>query len=227
MTRAQSAKAARRGGPTILLFGATGAVGQAVLALALADPRVGRVVAVTRRPLPARARLDNVVADPATLAGDEDCWRTDGVVCTLGTTIATAGSRAAFAAVDRDLVLQVARLARQAGASRFALNSSLGADPRSGNFYLRTKGEAEAGLRALGYPSLTVVRPSLIDAERAESRPGERLGIVFARAFRPLIPARYRAVTPTGIARALLDGALAGPPGDTTIESDALSAAPR
>lgn len=223
MTRTQSPKAARRDGPTILLFGASGAVGQAVLGLALADPRVGRVVAVTRRPLPPDGRLDNLVADPATLAGDEDCWRADAVVCTLGTTIAKAGSRDAFAAVDRDLVLRVARLALAGGATAFALNSSLGADPRSGNFYLRTKGEAEEGLRALGYPSLTIVRPSLIDAERAESRPGERLGIVFARAFRPLIPARYRAVTPAAIAAALLDGALAGGRGERFVESEALA----
>lgn len=224
MTPTKSPKAARRSGQTLLLFGATGAVGRAVLALALADPRVGRVVAVTRRPLPAAARLDNLVADPATLAGDADCWRADGVVCTLGTTIAKAGSRAAFAAVDRDLVLRAARLAREAGAARFALNSSLGADARSGNFYLRTKGEAEAGLRTLGYPSLTIVRPSLIDAEREEPRLGERAGILFARALRPLIPARYRAVAPDAIARALLEGALAGAPGERVVESEALAA---
>ncbi|MDA8258972.1 MAG: hypothetical protein M0Z99_25615 [Betaproteobacteria bacterium] len=37
----------------LLRVGATGAVGREVLAQALADPRVGEVVALTRRPPPA------------------------------------------------------------------------------------------------------------------------------------------------------------------------------
>ncbi|MBL8487984.1 MAG: NAD(P)H-binding protein [Rhodocyclaceae bacterium] len=223
MTRTKSRRSDGPAPARLLLAGATGVVGRAVLALALADARVAQVVAVTRRPLPPHPRLDNVVGDPAVLAGDAECWRVDAVICTLGTTIAKAGSRAAFAAVDRDLVLRVARLARTAGAGAFALNSSVGADPRSGSFYLRTKGEAEAGLRDLGYPSVTLVRPSLIDAERAENRPGERAGLLVARVFRPLIPARYRAVSPEAIGRALLEGVLAAAPGVTAIESEDLA----
>ena len=80
-------------------------------------------------------------------------------------------SQAAFAAVDRDLPIQVATLARVAGATRFALNSALGANP-AGNFYLRTKAAAEAGIRTINYPSFTIVRPSLIDAVREEVHPG-------------------------------------------------------
>lgn len=221
MTARTGASPRRR--PGLLLVGASGAVGQAVLRLAAADRRVGEVVALTRRPLPPGKGYRNVVGDPAALAGDAECWRVGAVICTLGTTIAKAGSRAAFAAVDRDLVLRVARLARTAGAGAFAFNSSVGADARSGSFYLRTKGEAEAGLRELGYPSVTIVRPSLIDAERAENRRGERAGLLVARVFRPLIPARYRAVSPEAIARALLEGALAAAPGVTVIESEELA----
>ena len=57
--------------------------------------------------------------------------------------IKVAGSQTAFAAVDRDLVIETARLARQAGATRLALNSSLGASAQ-GNFYLRTKAQLES-----------------------------------------------------------------------------------
>lgn len=205
----------------LLLVGATGAVGREVLAAALAEPRIARVVAPTRRPLPTHARLDNPIIDFTKLPPDAPWWQVDAVICTLGTTIRTAGSQAAFATVDRDLPIEVARLARAAGASRYALNSSLGASLQ-GNFYLRTKAEAEAGIRALGYPVYTVVRPSLIDAERTESRPGERLGLMIAHALRPLIPRRYRAVKPQQIARALLDGVLREPPGEDIIESERL-----
>ncbi len=205
----------------LLLVGGTGAVGQQVLRLALADPRVGQVIAPTRRPLPAHPRLENPLVDFADLPLAAPWWRVDGVICTLGTTIKAAGSSEAFAAIDRDLPVLVASLARKAGATRYALNSSLGASP-VGNLYLRTKAEAEAAIRRLGYPSYTIVRPSLIDAERDESRPGEQIALVAARLLRPLLPRRYRAVTAAAIARALLEGVLQGEPGERIVESAAL-----
>jgi uncharacterized protein YbjT (DUF2867 family) len=210
---------------SLLLVGATGAVGQAVLRQALAEKRITRIVAPTRRPLEAEfagnARLLNPVIDFARLPEEAAWWKVDAVVCTLGTTIKVAGSQAAFAAVDRDLPIAFARLARRAGATRYALNSSLGASAR-GSFYLRTKAEAEQGIIDLGFASTTIVRPSLIDTERNEARPGEQVGLLFARALRPLIPRRYRAVSPEAIAAALLRGVLEGGQGVKIIESDAL-----
>ena len=205
----------------LMLVGATGAVGSRVLVAALDDERFAKVVAPTRRPLRKHARLLNPVVDFERLPVDAPWWSVDAVICTLGTTIKAAGSQAAFVAVDRELPIHVARLARQAGATRFALNSSLGAS-HSGNFYLRTKAEAENGIRAIGYPCFTIVRPSLIDARREQSRPGESVAIVLARLFKPLIPRRYRAVKPERIARALIDGVLADAGGETIIESEQL-----
>jgi uncharacterized protein YbjT (DUF2867 family) len=179
------------------------------------------VIAPTRRPLANHAKLYNPVIDFTHLPVDAAWWNVDAVICTLGTTIKAAGLQAAFAAVDRDLPIQVAKLARAAGATRFALNSSIGANP-AGNFYLRTKAEAEAGIRNINYPSFTIVRPSLIDAVREESRFGEKLGLLFVQIFRPLIPVRYQAVKAERIALALLDGVLRGLPGELIIESEEL-----
>lgn len=205
----------------LLLLGATGAVGREVLALALADPRVTQVVAPTRRALPAQAKLLNPVVDFSQLDAAAPWWQVDAVVCALGTTIKVAGSQQAFSAVDRDLVVSTARLAREGGATRLALNSSLGASAK-GNFYLRTKAEAEEGVRALGFPSLTIVRPSLIAAEREAVRPGEVAGLWVARALGPLVPKRYRPVPARRIAEALLEGALLGSPGERLLESERL-----
>ena len=209
----------------LLLVGATGAVGQAVLRQALSEERITRIVAPTRRPLQAAVaggeRLLNPVIDFTRLPEEAPWWKVDAVVCTLGTTIRVAGSQAAFAAIDRDLPIAVGRLARAAGATRYALNSSLGASAR-GNFYLRTKAEAEQGIIDLGFASTTIVRPSLIDAERNEARPGEQAGLLIARLLRPLLPRRYRAVRPQAIAAALLRGVVEGRPGVTIVESDAL-----
>lgn len=211
----------------VLILGATGAVGSEALRLALAHPQVLQVVAPTRRPLAewsGHPKLANPVTDFSSasqaLAGHE----VDAVVCALGTTIRQAGSQAAFAAVDRDLPLALAREAQRLGARCLALNSSLGASA-SGNFYLRTKFEAETALRSLGFASYTVVRPSLIDAQRAQSRPGEQAGLWVARLLGPLVPRRYRPVSATAIAQALLDAVLVATPGERIIESEHIAPA--
>lgn len=209
-------------GLRVLLVGATGAVGQEVLKQALAHRDIARVVALTRRPLALKhSKLVNPVIDFSALPDAAKWWMCDAMICTLGTTIRQAGSAEAFATVDRDLPLAIAERAKAAGASRCALNSSLGANIK-GNLYLRTKAEAEQGIIALDFASTTLVRPSLIDADRSDFRPAERAGILLARALRPLIPSRYRPVTPEQIAHALITGIVAGTAGLTIIESHQL-----
>lgn len=205
----------------VLILGATGAVGREVLKQALANERITIVIAPTRRPLPAHSKLQNPVIDFAQPPLDADWWQVDAIICALGTTLKVAGSQAAFTVVDRDLPILFARQAQAHGATRFALNSSLGAS-LTGNFYLRTKAEAEAGIRALNYPQYTIVRPSLIDTHRQQSRPGEALGLLVARALKPLIPKRYRAVKAEVIAHALLESVLRDEPGEQVIESEQL-----
>lgn len=198
--------------------------------MALAATGVGEVVALTRRPLTAphgkaAARFKNVVVDFASITDSADSadWaKVDGVICTLGTTIKVAGSKTAFSAIDLDLPVQIARVAKAAGASRFGLNSSLGAKASSGNFYLSTKGKAEDQIRQLDYPSLIIVRPSLIDTQRSDVRIGEQVGLLAARVLGPIIPRQYRPVTSSVIAQALLDGVLTGKPGVTIVESGEL-----
>lgn len=92
-----------------------------------------------------------------------------------------AGSEAAFRAVDLDSVLAFAAAVRRSGVKRMVTISSVGADPESGNFYLRTKGEAERGLEALGFERLDILRPGLLRGERGtDRRLGERIGILLS-----------------------------------------------
>ena len=203
----------------VMLVGATGLVGQSVLQQALASPAVRSVVAPSRRALPPHAKLINPVVDFDDLPEDAPWWAVDAVICTLGTTIKKAGSQAAFYKVDHDLPLRVAELARRHGARAYALNSALGADAGSRVFYGRTKGELERDLQALGFPSLTFVRPGLIGGERAESRPAEQLGVRLSGWLQPVLPARYRVVPAERIAFHLLQAALAAKPGVQVVKS--------
>lgn len=206
----------------VLLCGATGLVGREVLRIALADPVVTQVVAPTRRPLPAHPGLLNPVVDFEQLPADAAWWRADAAICALGTTRRDAGSAAAFRRVDFDYVLAFARLARAGGARAFALTSSLGADATSRYFYLRTKGEVEQAVQALGYPSLTVVRPSLIGGERERRRALEHLGMRLLQVLAPCVPRRWRIVPAERIARTLLRSVLDAAPGCTVISSEQL-----
>jgi len=208
---------------TLLIVGATGLVGRAVLRLALADTAIGRVVAPTRRALEVRHdKLVNPVVDFDALPAGAEWWRVDAVICTLGTTIKKAGSQAAFRKVDYEYPLALARLARTAGVASYALVSSLGANAKSRTFYLRTKGETERDLAGAGFASLTVVRPSLIGGERDERRWGEALGLKLFAALAPLLPRRYRIAPAERIAARLLASVISAQPGVRIVESEAI-----
>ncbi len=208
----------------ILHVGATGLVGRLVLARLLESPQVARVVAPTRRSLGiTHPRLHNPVVDFEALPEDAEWWAVDAVICTLGTTIADAGSQAAFRRVDHDYPLQVARLARRHGARGYALNSAMGASARSSIFYNRVKGELEDALAALDYPSLVLVRPGLIDGERERPRAGEGLALAVSRLLRPLLPRKWRPSRAVRIADALVDAALHPVSGCHVVEATALA----
>jgi len=207
----------------LLLVGATGLVGRAVLQLALDEPAVSAVVAPGRRALPAHPKLEAPLIDWEALPEDAGWWRADAAICTLGTTLRAAGSQAAFRRVDHDYPLAAARLARRHGARAYALNSALGADPASRFFYNRVKGELEQALRGLDYPSLTLVRPGLIGGRREDFRAGERAASWALRLAGPLLPRRWRINPAPRIARALLDAALRAEPGLHIVESERLA----
>jgi len=136
---------------TVLILGATGQVGQALLQLALQHPEISRVVAPTRRSLPPHANLDNPLVDYDALPETAIWWKADLALCALGTTLRQAKSRAGFYRVDHDYVLAAAKLTKGAGTPAFGLVSSLGADASSRLFYLRTKGETEQALTTMGF----------------------------------------------------------------------------
>ncbi|MEG1116160.1 MAG: NAD-dependent dehydratase [Janthinobacterium sp.] len=206
----------------LLLVGATGLVGSEVLRLALTDARVSRVVAPVRKALPAHPKLDAPLVDFDRLPADAPWWQADAVICTLGTTMKVAGTRQVFRRVDHDYPLAVARLALAAGTRTYALNSAAGANAASRFFYNRVKGELERDLEALGFRSLTLVRPGLIGGRRAVARAGEGAALRILRVLAPVLPRRWRINPAPRIASALLEAALAGAPGVHVVSPEQL-----
>lgn len=194
-------KATRR----VVLAGATGLVGRAILEGLLADASVAAVHALGRRePRVAHPKLTPHVVDFKALP---PLPPVDEVYLALGTTIKTAGSQAAFRAVDFDANLSVAHAALAAGARRAGLVSSMGADTRSWVFYNRVKGETEEALARLPFEGLVIARPSVLAGDRETlgqpARTGEKVALVMGRLFGPLVPANYRPIAAERVATAL------------------------
>lgn len=216
----QSPSADRR----VLLLGATGLVGRHCLQLLLDDPGVASVRALVRRPpsdMPAHAKLEVITANFDQLQSHPEWFAVDEVFCALGTTIAVAGSQAAFRRVDFEYPLAAAKLARAQGAHHYLLVSALGANAKSSIFYNRVKGELENELRALGFPSLTVAQPSMLMGERKEWRWKEEL--VKPTAW--LWPAAYRPVLARQVALSLVRSAQRPPDGVRVLSNRELRAA--
>lgn len=164
----------------VALIGATGLVGSLAAPKLLAQGWT--VDALVRRP----SGLEHPgwrehVAPPDRWPAIVPSLGAEAAVSALGTTMRQAGSQAAFRAVDLDMVVGFARAAAGAGARRMVTVSSVGADPGSANFYLRTKGEMESALEALGFERLDILRPGLLRGARGgDRRLGERIGIALS-----------------------------------------------
>jgi uncharacterized protein YbjT (DUF2867 family) len=195
--------------------GGSGLAGRALIDVLLEAPEYARVLAVTRRPLGREhPRLANRILPFEKLETQLAAAPCQDAFCCLGTTLRRAGSEAAFRVVDHDAVLRFARAARKAGAERFVFVSAVGADPASKNVYLRVKGETEAALATLGFPSLDLAQPGLLlGGTRPESRPLETTARLFMPLANPFLGGSlkgYRGIEVETLAKALLGMARSG-----------------
>ncbi|MDU3133842.1 MAG: nucleoside-diphosphate sugar epimerase, partial [Bradyrhizobiaceae bacterium] len=191
---------------TVIIAGATGLVGREILRGLLADPAIDHVHVLGRRAPPVVSpKLTAHVVDFAALPSLPSA---DELYLALGTTIKTAGSQAAFRAIDHDANLAIAKAALASGTRRVGLVSAMGADATSRIFYSRVKGELENDLTALPFAGLVIARPSLLVGARAElgqpSRPGEDWGARLSRLLGVLIPPNYKPIKAADVAAALL-----------------------
>lgn len=205
----------------LLLAGATGLIGQAVVTQ-WAGP--GTLHLLVRRALPVPgAHCQAHVVDFSALPALPSSL---AAICALGTTIKTAGSQAAFRAVDFDAVLAFAQAAKAAGVRRFAVVSALGASASSSNFYSRVKGEMETALGAQGFETLLIARPSLLTGNREAlgqpRRSMEHLAMRLSAPLSALVPAAWRPIAAESVARALLRALAQAQPGVRILDNAAL-----
>jgi uncharacterized protein YbjT (DUF2867 family) len=209
---------------TALIAGASGLVGSYLVRSLIDSSDYEKVVSLGRRGVGwSHPKLTQMTVDFKTLQALPEELRVDDAFCTLGTTIKKAGSRDAFRQIDFSATLQLARACLARGARTFTVVTAIGADPQSRFFYSRVKGELEQALRGLRFPSLIILRPSLIVGRRPEPRLGETLAEALLLLLRPVLAGpwrRYRAVEAAAIARRMVTVAQAPKLGTMILESD-------
>lgn len=210
---------------TAIVFGSTGLIGNLLVEEMVHSGLYSRVKVFVRQSTgvtePLVDEIVNDFSDPESLA---PFINGDDVYICLGTTIKKAGSVANMEKIDRDLPVTIAELAFNRGAKRIAVVSSIGASARSGNYYLRIKGEMEEGILKLAYENCAIVRPSMLLGERKEKRTGESIGKVVMKIMNPLMIGKikkYKAIHGRDVARAMIF-ILQQDPGKKIYESDEL-----
>lgn len=195
---------------TATIIGVTGLTGSYLYKLIKEDNTFHTIRLIVRRPQPKddpRTEIKLVdFNDPESLHLAID--GSDIVFCTVGTTQRKVkGDKAAYRKVDYDIPLSAARFCKVTGCKTFVLVSAVGANSKSGNFYLRLKGEVEDAIKKVGLPSVHIMRPSVLLGDRKEFRPGEKISEVIMTALSFLIPSKYKAVNAEKVARAMIAAA--------------------
>jgi uncharacterized protein YbjT (DUF2867 family) len=215
----------RMGNRTAVILGASGSVGQALLAEVVRCGGFSRILVMTRRPLGVQlgARVDErlvpaMVPDKLSKAVVDALHDVDGEVVgfsVLGVGAGTAKmSLAEHRAVDVELNAAFARGLKASGkVQHLAFMSSVGADVNARTTgsgaagmprYLRVKGESEEAVKREGPAVVSIFRPSMIIG----SQHTPWLLAVGLPLFALVTPAKFRSIRTTEIAEAMVAAAL-------------------
>lgn len=150
---------------SILMLGASGAVGTATLHTLLQCPNIQKLTLLGRNPI---ANIDtDFVQQHKINVSDSKSYQqylTDHntAICTLGVGQPSKVSTEDFVNIDKLAALDFAKECKKKGVAHFELLSSVGISPKAFSFYLRTKGELVEELKSLHFERLSIFKPSMI-----------------------------------------------------------------
>ena len=175
------------------VIGASGLVGQQLIAQLLDHPEFVKVRSFVRRPSGiSHPKLEEIQIDFDQPESWKHLVQGDVLFSTMGTTIKTAKTKANQYRVDYTYQYEFAKAAAGNGVGAYVLVSSMGADSKSSVFYSRIKGELEEAVSKFNFRKCIIVRPSILDGDRKEKRAGEKIGLVASRFLTRYIFKKYK-----------------------------------
>ena len=186
----------------VLLFGATGMIGQGVLRACLLDPTVTRVVSVSRRPTgksdpKLREFVQNDVTDLAPLG--TELKTVDACLFTLG--VSSLGqTEEEYSRATYDLTMKVAeQLVRANPSMTFVYVSGRSTDSteKGSAMWARVKGRLENALLKLGFARAYMFRPGAIIPQHGIRSSTGWYNTLYA-VMKPLFPI-VRRLSPTAV----------------------------
>ncbi len=191
------------------MFGATGAVGNhAALTLS-------KIPSVQQLTLLGRRQAENVAGQSVVQhvidifsAKSYACFLKghDSAICALGVGQPSKMCKEDFIKIDKNAVLDFATACKKAGVTHFQLLSSVGVSASSSSFYLRTKGELEEGLKALGFERLSLFHPSMIMTPTNRYGFSQAVTLAVMPVLDPLFVGsfnKFRSITATQLGKAM------------------------
>jgi uncharacterized protein YbjT (DUF2867 family) len=192
---------------TALVIGATGLVGNELVHQLLVDDRFGAVLVFVRRSMGiSHSKLQEFIINFDEPLSWSHLVKSDVLFSALGTTLKKAGSKEAQYKIDHDYQYNFAQAAAQNQVPVYVLVSSAMASTSSRIFYTRMKGELERDIQLLPFQAIHIMQPGMLQGNRKENRPGEKIGLSVIRLLNKMgIALKQKPVPASIVAKAMIN----------------------
>ena len=172
---------------TALIFGSSGLIGSCLLDLIVNDNNYSKIrLFVRSEPVNTSSKIEIIKTDFNNLNKHIKDIKGDDCFFCIGTTKQNSPDKNEYKRIERDMPVEIAKIAKTNSVNSFVYVSSGFANPKNSGAYLRYKGEVEEELKRLNFTKLGIMRPSFLMGNRKEKRFGEKIGIFLFRLLSPL-----------------------------------------
>ena len=171
---------------TALLFGSSGLIGGYVLNNLIQNNDYNKIkIFVRSKPAIENLKIEIIKVDFNNLKNHIEDIKGDDCFFCIGTTKKNSPDKNEYKRIERDMPIEIAKIAKANSVNSFVYVSSGFADPKNSGDYLRYKGEVEEELKKLNFIKLGIMRPSFLLGNRKEKRFVEKVGIFIFKLFSP------------------------------------------
>jgi len=152
----------------IIFFGGSGLIGNSVLNIL--DKKESKIYAFSRQNLDNKFKnVKDVIFNFDTLEASIELNKWDHIYICLGRRLKVwellyikKRDRENHFKIEHDYIIQILKKAKKLGARDVSIISAIGANKKSSNFYLKTKGLLEESIKLLEYDNVSILRPGHI-----------------------------------------------------------------